>query len=52
MSVSTDSERGFFDLFRVAAPICAVVALLGILRPEWLSAGAQAVTKTSFRALD
>jgi glycine betaine transporter len=44
--------RPLLNLFRVSLPICAVVALLGIFRPDWMSTGAQVVTRTSFRALD
>ncbi len=40
------------DLFRVAVPICAVVAVVGIAAPDILTSSAQWVTSTSFRALD
>jgi glycine betaine transporter len=39
-------------LFRVTLPICALVALGGILSPESLASSAGWVTSTAFRALD
>lgn len=40
------------DIFRIATPICAIVAVIGIVAPEVLTSGAQWITGTSFRALD
>ena len=41
-----------FNLFRVSVPICAAVAVMGIVRPEWMTAGAKTLTRTAFQSLD
>jgi glycine betaine transporter len=40
------------NLFRVSLPICAAVAIAGIVKPDALSGGAKLVTGTAFRAFD
>lgn len=45
-------KKSRLDLFAVSLPICAVVALWGVINPEGLAAAATAMTRASFRALD
>ncbi len=40
------------NLFRITLPICAVVAVVGIVRPDALAGTAGAITAAAFHALD
>lgn len=51
---SDDTSRNplRLDLFRISLPICAVVAVVGIWKPDELASAAGVLTTASFRALD
>lgn len=50
----SDAPRGRprLDLFAISLPVCAAVAVLGLVAPGAMTAGADAITGTAFRALD
>lgn len=48
--MSPDPKR--IDLFTVSLPICAAVAIWGVVSPDGLASAATAITQASFTALD
>lgn len=51
-NLSPEKSKGGGRLFLISLPICALVALGGILDPVGMASGAGLILSTVFRALD